>query len=105
LKEKEGYKEVKEMECQTVYDNSTMKKIVKMKKENKKIDVIITHWTCAIAPILQFHTTSMMNYITAHSLVCLYPHWTCEDKGFMNPCLYMEGKMNLNAVDSLMKYV
>lgn len=97
LKEGEGYNEVKEVEHQPDYDGSAVKKIFKLEKEEKMIDVIITHWTCAIAPIPQFHTTSVMNYITARELVCLYPQWICDNKGFVNPRLYMEGKTQSTA--------
>ncbi|KAG1855295.1 hypothetical protein F4604DRAFT_1685776 [Suillus subluteus] len=104
LKEGEGYNEVREVVRQPDYDGSAIKKIYKLEKEEKKIDVIVMHWTCTIAPILQFHTTSIMNYVTTCKLMCLYPCWTCDNKGFVNPCLYLEGKTNLSTVDGLMKY-
>lgn len=69
------------------------------------MDIIVTHWSCAVAPIIQFHTTCVMNYITVKSLMCLYPKWTTAHKGFVNPRLYVDGKMNLRTVDMLMKYV
>jgi hypothetical protein len=105
LKEKEGYGGVKEIVCKRDYDSSAISKIYKLQKGGKKIDLIITDWTCAIAPILQFHTTCVMNYVTARALVCLYPRWTCENKGFVNPRLYQDAYTNLKTVDGLMKYV
>jgi hypothetical protein len=105
LKEKEGYSGIKDVVCNTDYGSASITKIYKLKKGEKKIDIIVTHWKCAITPILQFHTTSVMNYVTAHALVCLYPRWTCENKGFINPRLYQEGRTNLNVVNGVMKYI
>ncbi|KAG1894175.1 uncharacterized protein F5891DRAFT_985289 [Suillus fuscotomentosus] len=105
LKEKEGYAGAGDVVLKQEYNDSAMAKIFKLEKGEKKVDVIVTHWTAAVVPILQFHMTSVMNYITADSLVCLYPRWTTEKKGFINPRLYLEGKSTLHTVEGLMKYV
>ncbi|KAG1743509.1 hypothetical protein EDB19DRAFT_1633303 [Suillus lakei] len=90
---------------QNQYDNSSIAKIFKLEKGEKKVDIMVTHWSCALAPIIQFHTMCVMNYITARSLVCLYPCWTTMHEGFVNPHLYVNGNTNLGTVDTLMKYV
>ncbi|KAG1722486.1 hypothetical protein EDB19DRAFT_1916662 [Suillus lakei] len=105
FKEKEGYIGVRDIMRQNHYDNSSIAKIFKLEKGEKKVDIMVTHWSCALAPIIQFHTTCVMNYITARSLVCLYPRWTTMHEGFVNPRLYVDGNTNLGTVDALMKYV
>ncbi|KAG2133027.1 hypothetical protein DEU56DRAFT_757246 [Suillus clintonianus] len=104
FKEKENYIGVQNIVRQQQYDSSAITKIIKLEKRGKKVDIIVTHWSCAIAPIIQFHTTCVMNYITSRSLVCLYPCWTCANEGFINPLLYVDGKTTLYTVDALMKY-
>lgn len=65
FKVNEKYNEVDEIVCKKEYDSSAISKIVILEKEEKKVDIIVSHWRCAIAPIIQFHLTSVMNYITS----------------------------------------
>ncbi|KAG2739183.1 hypothetical protein P692DRAFT_20756458 [Suillus brevipes Sb2] len=104
LKREEGYTVAHKISSNRGYDSSAIAKIYKLENGEKHMDIIITHWTCAIAPILQFHSTVVMNYITANSIVSMYSGWTCQRKGFIHPRLYMEGKTNPRTVDALMKY-
>jgi hypothetical protein len=57
--------------------------IYELVNREKQIDIIVTHWTCKIAPILQFHFT-----------VSMYPDWTCERKGFVHLRFYIEYTTN-----------
>ncbi|KAG1753296.1 hypothetical protein EDB19DRAFT_1627122 [Suillus lakei] len=105
FKDKEGYVSKQDVKKKPEYDSSAISKIIKLAKGDKKIDVITTHWTCAIAPILQFHSTAVMNYITAQSIVCLYPRWTAASMSFVNLQMYLNAKTNLCMVEVLMKYI
>jgi hypothetical protein len=106
LKCEEGYTVTHKMCRKTEYDSGAIAKVYKLENEEKRMDIIVTHWNCAIAPILQFHSTIVMNYITADSIVSMYyPEWTCQSKGFIHPRLYMEDMTNLRTVQALMKYV
>ncbi|KAG1893300.1 uncharacterized protein F5891DRAFT_985967 [Suillus fuscotomentosus] len=104
LKNQEGYTVADKISPKPKYDGSAIARIYKLENGEKKIDIIVTHWKCVIAPVLQFHSTIVMNYITADDIVCMYPKWTCNRKGFINPQLYMEDKTNLRTVEALMKY-
>ncbi|KAG2155404.1 hypothetical protein DEU56DRAFT_750968 [Suillus clintonianus] len=105
FKENEGYVSKQDVVKKPEYDSSAISKIIKLANGDKKIDIITTHWTCAIAPILQFHSTAVMNYVTAQSIVSLYPRWTAANMSFVNPQMYVCGKTNLRTVDVLMKYI
>ncbi|KAG2148937.1 hypothetical protein DEU56DRAFT_712029, partial [Suillus clintonianus] len=105
FKENEGYVSKQDVVKKPEYDSSAISKIIKLAKGEKKVDIIITHWTCAITPILQFHSTAVMNYVTARSIVCLYPRWTTANMSFVNPQMYVCAKTNLRTVDVLMKYI
>ncbi|KAG2032553.1 hypothetical protein BDR03DRAFT_985605 [Suillus americanus] len=60
-----------------------------MEKETKKVDLIITKWASAIMPILQYHSTAVMNYMTA----CTFLGESMHDA------------TNIRTVEVLMKYV
>ncbi|KAG1880092.1 hypothetical protein F4604DRAFT_1679204 [Suillus subluteus] len=104
FKSKEGYECMKEIERKTEYDSSAILKIHKLEKGEKQVDIIVTHWKCALAPILQFHSTAVMNYVTAWSIVCLYPRWTTTNQSFINPHMYLENLTHLRTLHVLMKY-
>ncbi|KAG1812405.1 uncharacterized protein BJ212DRAFT_1301430 [Suillus subaureus] len=72
----------------------------------KRMDIIMIHWNCVIAPILQFHSTVAMNYITAESNVGMNPEWKyLWEKGkFVYPCLHIEDERNPFTVRAPMKY-
>ncbi|KAG1851155.1 hypothetical protein F4604DRAFT_1542189, partial [Suillus subluteus] len=104
LKNVEGYECTKEMVRKTDYGNTAIFKVHKLVRGELQVDIIITHWTCALAPILQFHSTTVMNYVTVCSIVCLYPHWTTVNKGFIHPQMYLENRTHLHTLYGLMKY-
>ncbi|KAG2345047.1 hypothetical protein BDR05DRAFT_860567, partial [Suillus weaverae] len=104
FKEKEGYKSMQEVVKKTEYSSLAISKIVKLSKGEKEVDLIISDWSCSLAPILQFHTMAVMNYITACSIVCLYLWWTTANKSFINPQMYLKDMTHLHTVHVLMKY-
>ncbi|KAG2151978.1 hypothetical protein BD769DRAFT_1658425 [Suillus cothurnatus] len=104
LKNKEGYECIKEKVKKTDYDNTAISRVHKLVREEQQVDVITTHWTCALAPILQFHSTAVMNYVTARSIICLYPRWTATNKSFIHPQMYLENRTHLHTLYGLRKY-
>ncbi|KAG2121283.1 hypothetical protein DEU56DRAFT_760764 [Suillus clintonianus] len=104
FKDIEEYELMNTVVRKTEYDSSAIMKIVKLAKGKKKIDVIITDWASATIPILQYHSTAVMNYMTAHTLISLYPTWTADKKSLVNPAIYMDDRTNLHTVNVLMKY-
>lgn len=59
-------------------DAACIKSVTKLTRKNRKIDVIESAERLAIASIVHFHSTLVMNYLTADSLVLLYPRLTLE---------------------------
>ncbi|KAG1793646.1 uncharacterized protein HD556DRAFT_1443437 [Suillus plorans] len=100
-----GYEMKWESERKTEYDGSAMKKIYKLMKNEREVDIIVTNWAGAIVPIVQYHSTAVMNYMTAHSLVCMYPEWTKNCQSLVNPQMYLNNGTNICTVMALMKYV
>ncbi|KAG1784384.1 uncharacterized protein HD556DRAFT_1451823 [Suillus plorans] len=105
FKTTEGYKVMNKSSRKNEYDSSVVNEVYKLEKGEKKVDIIFTDWASAIVPILQYHSTAVMNYIMARSLVSLYPQWTTEKKSLVNPRLYFEDCTNIRSVRALMKYV
>ncbi|KAG1830424.1 hypothetical protein EV424DRAFT_1343643 [Suillus variegatus] len=89
--------------CKTLYDSNVITKIYKLVNGEEQIDIIVTHWDCAIAPILQFHSTVVMSYIKADSILIMYPEWVYDRKpeSFVHSRLYMEGKTNTRTIEAL----
>lgn len=70
------------------------------------MDIIMIHWNCAIALILQFHSTVVMNYIMTESIVSMNPEWKyLWEKGkFVYPCFHIKDERNPFTVGAPMKY-
>ena len=59
----------------------------------EKIDLIVTTESHVVHAITRFHSTCVMNYIAYYGIVCLYPHWTMRDIGFVR-----KGKVDQQAI-------
>ncbi|KAG2028953.1 hypothetical protein BDR03DRAFT_824753, partial [Suillus americanus] len=105
FKTQEGYKVTLISHRKTEYDSSVVNKVYKMEKETKKVDLIITEWASTIMPILQYHSTAVMNYMTACTFISLYPKWIKDMKSLVNPRMYLQDTTNIRTVEALMKYV
>ncbi|KAG1890320.1 hypothetical protein F4604DRAFT_1567969, partial [Suillus subluteus] len=105
FKDDEEYTVTNTVKWRRDYDGSAISRVHKLEKDDKMADIIITDWASAIIPILQYHSTVVMNYMTARTFVSLYPEWTKENKSLVNPAVYMGEKSNLQTVLAIMKYV
>ncbi|KAI6033734.1 hypothetical protein BKA83DRAFT_37683, partial [Pisolithus microcarpus] len=52
-------------------------------KGHHRIDVIISSMSAAISPILQFHSTTIMNFISVDTIFCCYPSLTLQHLSMM----------------------
>ncbi|KAI6036919.1 hypothetical protein BKA83DRAFT_112210, partial [Pisolithus microcarpus] len=46
---------------------------VVLSKGQSKIDVVISRTSTALSPIFQFHSTAVMNFVSADTIFCSYP--------------------------------
>ncbi|KAJ8580434.1 hypothetical protein M405DRAFT_706132, partial [Rhizopogon salebrosus TDB-379] len=90
-------------EARTRYTSSGMRDLFRLRRGKRAIDVVVTGHQSSLAPIFHFHSTIVMNYISADTICCVYPLWTSKNRGLVNPRLY-KWDLNLWALDSLMKY-
>ncbi|KAJ3503406.1 hypothetical protein NMY22_g18260 [Coprinellus aureogranulatus] len=68
------------------YGKHVMKSVTLLRKgENGPfLNIIESLLPCAEAPIFCFHSTVVMNAVTAEGAICFYPDWTLKNKGVVN---------------------
>ncbi|KAI5990040.1 hypothetical protein F5J12DRAFT_727769 [Pisolithus orientalis] len=74
-------------------------------KGHYKIDVIVSVNAASIIPVFQFHTTTVMNFVSTDCIFCAYPAltmWACSP---VNPMLLYIGGMHHKAIAPLWKYM
>ncbi|KAG0691708.1 hypothetical protein DFH29DRAFT_819127 [Suillus ampliporus] len=104
LKEVEGYETISNFCWLPIYWDSAVVNLVRLCKGDRRMDVIITNYDSSITPLFQFHSTPVMNFISAHTICCAYPAWTLSHKGLIHPRIYTENATNLSSVAALNKY-
>ncbi|KAG2135278.1 hypothetical protein DEU56DRAFT_913393 [Suillus clintonianus] len=87
------------------YNNTGIAKVFRLKKKERKIDIIVTHLTAAASLIFQFHNTIVMNFISAEAVFCAYPGWTLNMLGLVHPRMYKQNGTNLSTIKALAKYM
>ncbi|KAI5991052.1 hypothetical protein F5J12DRAFT_861875 [Pisolithus orientalis] len=77
LLECEGYKIVQQQSINGgPYDLSSIQAVVSFSNMCQCINVIISTMAAAVSPTFEFHSTAVMNFITADSVFCAYPTFT-----------------------------
>lgn len=80
---------------QTKHDNpnypimSGMKLVTNFKKMNVSIDVIVSRRTSPFGPIFHFHSTMVMNFISARGFFSAYPRLTEKHRALASPIGYL----------------
>lgn len=65
-----------------------IKRIVKMHKDTHSIDIIVSRTGSPILPIFHFHSTAVMNFISAYGFLSAYPKLTSSLISIVNPVAY-----------------
>ncbi|KAG1797591.1 hypothetical protein EV424DRAFT_1546566 [Suillus variegatus] len=87
------------------YNNTGIAKLLRLQKDERKVDIIVTNLASAVAPIFQFHNTAIMNFISAEAIFCAYPVWTLNMAGLIHPRMYKQNATNLATISGLAKYM
>jgi hypothetical protein len=66
--------------------------VIKMSKEEKQIDIIVSNRTSPIYPIFFFHTTLVQNFISGKGFFSAYPTLTDNSKAILNPISFSPHK-------------
>ncbi|KAI5999554.1 hypothetical protein EDD15DRAFT_2146855, partial [Pisolithus albus] len=86
------------------YPPSHVHSIRTLRRHTTQIDVIVSNSTTAISPIFEFHSTILMNFVTAHSVFCAYPHLTLRELSIINPFVAYRQPLQRSTLAALVKY-
>ncbi|KAH7905060.1 hypothetical protein BJ138DRAFT_1118830 [Hygrophoropsis aurantiaca] len=81
------------------YYNPAVKGIITLNKGNQSVEIIISRTDSSIRPIFYFHSTVMMNFLTADSLFVAYPRLISHRRGLTNPLSRWDSETTRIAVD------
>ncbi|KAH7906346.1 hypothetical protein BJ138DRAFT_1117666 [Hygrophoropsis aurantiaca] len=76
------------------YSNSAIRKVMTLDKQTRSIDVIISAFKDSTIPIFHFHSTIVMNYVSADSLFSAYPRLTSQYRALVNPLSLPQSHVN-----------
>ena len=86
------------------YTYSQIKEIVSFSDGTHKVHLIFSKSTTAFAPIFEFHSTAVMNFVSPRHLFCAYPNLTFNGLSIINPGAAYLGRFDVPVVDALRKY-
>ncbi|KAI6148715.1 hypothetical protein BKA82DRAFT_118014, partial [Pisolithus tinctorius] len=66
------------------YGSSSIHAVVSFANGCHSIDVIVSSTVAAVSPIFEFHSTAMMNFISADHIYCAYPSLTLQEMSLVN---------------------
>ncbi|KIN98795.1 hypothetical protein M404DRAFT_156900 [Pisolithus tinctorius Marx 270] len=68
------------------------------------IDVVVSKTMTTISPLFQFHSTAVMNFISADSIFCTYPGLTLHRHVLINAYPIYSGSLRSKTMAALQKY-
>ncbi|KAI6035667.1 hypothetical protein F5J12DRAFT_689224, partial [Pisolithus orientalis] len=88
-----------------VYAGTSIHSVHAFSKGHYKIDVIISVNAASIAPVFQFHTTTVMNIVSADCIFYTYPALTMQAHSHVNLTLLYNSGLHHKAIALLQKYM
>ena len=100
-----GYFIVQEQDPdETLYIDSLIKQVTTFFNGNRKVQIMLTKTSTAFAPIFEFHSTAVMNFVSPRHLFSTYPDLTLNGLSMVNPDAVYFGHFNISVADALRKY-
>ncbi|KAG6382100.1 hypothetical protein JVT61DRAFT_743 [Boletus reticuloceps] len=100
-----GYSEISvHTSARPGYPNPSVQTVRTFKQANRKIDIVESSNCSPIAPILEFHITALMNYITPFSVFSAYAGFTSCGKAIVNPMVFDRARLTLPTCMAIAKY-
>ncbi|KAJ7654015.1 hypothetical protein DFH06DRAFT_905008, partial [Mycena polygramma] len=86
-------------------NNTEIRTIHWLKKKKKKLNVMVVKGENAALAIFQFHSTIVMNFLSADGIYCAYPSLTLSNLAIANiPIMIRESGMSERCRDCFEKY-
>ncbi|KAF8125576.1 hypothetical protein EV363DRAFT_1175684 [Boletus edulis] len=86
------------------YADSSVQTVRTFKHHNRKIDVVESSNCSPITPILEFHITALMNYVTPFSVFSAYAGITSHRKAIIHPMVFHRVRLTLPTCMVIAKY-
>ena len=100
-----GYVVVQEQDAdETLYIDSFIKQVITFFDGTRKVQIMLTKTSTAFAPIFEFHSTAVMNFVSPSHLFSAYPDLTLNGLSMINPGTVYFGHFNISVADALRKY-
>lgn len=77
--------EIRQPHTDEPYPGVQIRHIIHLQKKGRYVDVIVSNSFFAAAPVFNFHSTPLFNFITGNGLFSAYPEMTCNYRGLFNP--------------------
>jgi hypothetical protein len=86
--------------------DSRIHEVVRMlyKDKDKQVDIIISDSDSSILPIWRFHSTIVMNFVSADGIYCAFPSHTLRYRGIVNPIHIQSGLPSSRIENCIQKY-
>ncbi|KAH7905652.1 hypothetical protein BJ138DRAFT_1017424 [Hygrophoropsis aurantiaca] len=85
-------------------DNCGVISVTTVCNGDKTIDVISSCSHISIAPIVRFHLSAVMNFLSADGFFCAYPSLTAERRAICNSTPFGHGQPSPSTVHAYVKY-
>ncbi|KAH7909204.1 hypothetical protein BJ138DRAFT_1011272 [Hygrophoropsis aurantiaca] len=86
------------------YTQIAIRSVITMSNGPNRIDIVVSNTRHAIRPIFQFHSTPVINYLTADSIFSAYPKLTTNYRGLFNALSLRDGRRSLSNMQAIAKY-
>ena len=86
------------------YTHSNIHTMLSLSNGVHKIDIVISKRVAAAAPIFQFHSTIVMNFVSPSRYFCAYPALTFRGLSMVNPGPLYVGRHRRNVFSVIAKY-
>lgn len=90
--------------CSRPYGGGSIHSIESFQCSHCKLDVVESRTHSPLSPILEFHSTTLMNYVSVDSIFLAYLSFTGQKRLIVNPGHFTHGKLKKPTLYTLCKY-
>ncbi|KAI6024934.1 hypothetical protein BKA83DRAFT_4024580, partial [Pisolithus microcarpus] len=102
----EGYSIVSDgQQVQMRYTHSHVHRVIVLSNGERNIDVVVSATSVVLSPIFQFHSTAIMNFVSADTIFCSYPRLTFQHLSLLNAAAVYYSRHMGHIIDAMQKYV
>lgn len=92
------------MVTRSLYAGSVTHSITTFWCRELKVNVVESRKETVLMPIFEFHSTMLMNFISANAIFSAYPLLTAAGHTVINPAVFYQGQVKIPVLFTLLKY-